>query len=61
MNKTNGKITIKTSRTSRSTHQRHPITLDNPKEVMFARMATVKQRIAAFEEKLDADRKKNAS
>jgi hypothetical protein len=41
-------------------YRRHPLTLDNPKDVMFERMATVKERIAAFEEKLDADRKKNS-
>ncbi len=46
---------------SQPVRRRHPVTLDNPKDVMFARMATVKERIAAFEEKLNADRKKNAS
>lgn len=41
-------------------HPRHPLTLDNPKEVMFERMATVKDRIAAFEEKLNARREENS-
>ena len=52
--------TEKSIPSSGSTHPRHPITLDNPKEVMFQRMATVKERIRAFEEKLNADREKNA-
>ena len=40
-------------------HPRHPVTQDNPKDVMFERMATVRRRIAAFEEKLNASRKEN--
>ncbi len=59
MNKTQNKITNDTPRANQPVSRRHPVTLDNPKDVMFARMATVKERITAFEEKLNADRKKN--
>lgn len=45
---------------SKSKHPRHPLTMDNPKDVMFERMATVKDRIAAFEEKLNARREKDS-
>lgn len=61
MNKIQDKSTKETGVNSQPVRRRHPVTLDNPKDVMFARMATVKERIAAFEEKLNADRKKNAS
>ena len=60
MNKTHDKITKDARQSSQTSRRRHPLTLDNPKDVMFERMATVKERIAAFEEKLDADRKENA-
>lgn len=40
--------------------RRHPYTIEHSKEEMFRRMGTVDERIAAFLEKLDADRKKNA-
>ena len=39
---------------------RHPYPAEHSKEEMFQRMATVDERIAAFKEKLDADRKKNS-
>lgn len=39
---------------------RHPYPAENTKEEMFRRMETVDERIAAFKEKLDADRKKNS-
>lgn len=39
---------------------RHPYPAEHSKEEMFRRMATVDERIAAFKEKLNADRKKNS-
>ncbi len=60
MNEIQDKLTKDASTPPQTNRRRHPITLDNPKAVMFARMANVKERIAAFEEKMDADRKKNS-
>jgi len=40
--------------------RRHPYMMSNSREETLRRMATVDERIAAFLEKLDADRIKNS-
>jgi hypothetical protein len=61
MNKTPNETTENTTKSLRKTHPRHPYMMSNSREETLRRMATVDERIAAFKEKLNAERKKNAS
>jgi hypothetical protein len=60
MNKTPNETTEKTLHPSQKAKYRHPYTIEHSKEEMFKRMDSVDERIAAFLEKLNADRKKNS-
>lgn len=59
MNKTQNETTENTLQPPKRKH-RHPYTVEHSKEEMFKRMDSVDERIAAFLEKLNADRKKNS-
>ena len=60
MNKTRNEKTEDTLPSAHRRKFRHPYPAENTKEEMFRRMETVDERIAAFQEKMDADRKKNS-
>lgn len=60
MNKTQNEKNEDASQSPRARKFRHPYPAEHSKEEMFRRMETVDERIAAFKEKLNADRKKNS-